>query len=82
MWASRWVPGLDVHSSWTKAELSPMGILILGLGLEPSPAFMFLELEKSTILFKGRTSPFTTVRSHNWLLSTETHLTPPHWTHF
>lgn len=57
-----------------------MGMLILGLGLEPSPAFMFLEQKKGAILLKGRASPYSPalhpVRSHNWLLSTETHRTP------
>lgn len=43
--ASRWVPDLDLHSSWTETELFPMGMLILGLGLEPSLAFTFLELK-------------------------------------
>lgn len=57
MRAWRWVPGLALHSSWTEAELFPMGTLMLGLGLEPSPAFTVLEPKTGVILFKGRTNP-------------------------
>lgn len=41
--AWRLAPGLELDSSWTESELLPTGMLILGLGLEPSPAFVVLE---------------------------------------
>ena len=65
MRACRWVPGLDLHSSWTEAELFPTGMLILGLGFEPSPAFVVLEPKRSAILFKGRTDPYTPSLHHD-----------------